>query len=307
MDLEKLKLFAVVARHGSVSRAAIALGAAASAVSRNISLLEQECGGRLFHRTGRGVVLTDLGSRLIGRISAPLQQIESVAEEVQASAGELVGTVRVGILAAVAHPMVRSLFEALVARHPAIRLHFVQGSSDQLDEWLANGQIDLAILTRNSRTAAKGEQLLAVLDSYLVGAAGSPVTRASTIRFARLDGIPLVMQGPLNGLRVTLEAMARRKGIRLNVILESDALSILKDVVSAGGCYMISTWLAVEKEVAAGTLEVSRILNPGIQRLVTLKLSTPASRASREVARLIRSIGIPGRGSQGRTRAASAA
>jgi LysR family nitrogen assimilation transcriptional regulator len=295
MDLAKLKLFAVVAKHGSVSRAAIAVGSAASAISRNIALLEQECGGRLFYRTGRGVVLTELGSKLITRIRPPLQEIEQVVDELQASAGDLVGTVRVGILAAVAHPMVGELFRRLSIQHPAIRLHFVQGSSDQLDGWLANGMIDLAILTRNSKAATKNEQLLAILDSYLVGATESPMTRSDTLRFARLNGIPLVLQGPNNGLRVALEAMAKKKGIRLKVIMESDALSILKDVVTEGGCYMISTWQAVEKEVMSGTLRVSRILNPGIQRYVTLTMSTPASQASRAVARMIRAIGIQGR------------
>ncbi len=292
MDIAKLKLFSVVAQHGSISRAAIALGAATSAVSRNISLLERECSGRLFYRTGRGVALTELGTRLLSKLDEPLRAIERISAEVQANAGELAGTVRVGVLAALSQPLASSLFNALRAKHPAIRLYFVQGSSDQLDEWLASGQIDLAVLTRNSKAATKNEQLLGVLDGYLIGPKDDVLTRAPTIKFARLNQIPLVVQGAHNGLRIALEAAARIRGIRLKVIMESDALSILKAVVADGGGYMVSTGQAVEQEVQSGMLQASRIMSPGIQRYVTLSMSKPASLASREVARIIRAIGI---------------
>ncbi|MBE0615696.1 MAG: LysR family transcriptional regulator, partial [Burkholderiales bacterium] len=64
MDLRRLRAFGAVAAHGSFSRAAAVLGLDASALSRQVALLERELGGRLFHRTGRGVALTELGERL---------------------------------------------------------------------------------------------------------------------------------------------------------------------------------------------------------------------------------------------------
>jgi len=295
MDIAKLKLFSVVAQHGSISRAAIALGAATSAVSRNITLLERDCSGRLFYRTGRGVALTELGTRLLSKLNEPLGAIERITEEIQANAGELGGTVRVGVLAALSPALVSAVFNALRAKHPAIRLYFVQGSSDQFDEWLANGQIDLAVLTRNSKAATKNEQLLGVLDTYLIGPKDDPLTRAPTIKFSQLNEIPMVVQGAQNGLRIALEATARAKGIRLKVLMESDSLSILKAVVAGGGGYMVSTGQAVEQEVQFGTLQASHITSPGVQRYVTLAMSKPASVASREVARIIRAIGIPQR------------
>ena len=53
-DLRALRAFASVAEHGSLTRAATALEVAQSALSRRITALEKELGGRLFHRTGRG-------------------------------------------------------------------------------------------------------------------------------------------------------------------------------------------------------------------------------------------------------------
>lgn len=289
MDIEKLKLFAEVARYGSISRASVALGSAPSAISRNVSLLERDCGGRLFYRTGRGVALTELGARILSRIKEPLRVIDQVAEEVQATAGELVGTVRLGVLAAVARPLVSSLFPTLRTKHPGVRLCLVQGTSGQLDELLANRQIDLAVVTRNRRAAVRNEPLLAVLDAYLIGAKGDALTSGPSVKFARLDRIPLILQGMHTGLRIAIEANARAKRITLQVVMETDALSILKDIVVDGGGYMVSTLPAVEREVEAGNLQASRIVSPAIPRFVTLAMAKPASAACREVAKIVRS------------------
>jgi Bacterial regulatory helix-turn-helix protein, lysR family len=61
MDLKQLKTFVEVADNGSYARTANLVGTAQSALSRQLSALERGLGGRLFHRNGRGVVLTELG------------------------------------------------------------------------------------------------------------------------------------------------------------------------------------------------------------------------------------------------------
>ena len=61
MDYAAWKLFLDAAEFGSLSKVAMAYGTSQPHISRQIRDLEQECGGRLFERTGRGVVLTELG------------------------------------------------------------------------------------------------------------------------------------------------------------------------------------------------------------------------------------------------------
>ena len=55
MDYAAWKLFMDAAELGSLSKVAFAYGTSQPHISRQISELEQECGGRLFQRTGRGV------------------------------------------------------------------------------------------------------------------------------------------------------------------------------------------------------------------------------------------------------------
>ena len=70
MDIRQLKTFVEVAANGSYARTAAIVGVAQSALSRQMSALERGIGGRLFHRTGRGVVLTELGERMLPRARA---------------------------------------------------------------------------------------------------------------------------------------------------------------------------------------------------------------------------------------------
>ena len=70
-----LKLFLEVADLGSFSKAAVARRTVQSHISRQISELERECGARLFRRTGRGVVLTDLGERIAPRVRTWLAEM----------------------------------------------------------------------------------------------------------------------------------------------------------------------------------------------------------------------------------------
>ena len=70
MDYAAWKLFIDAAELGSLSKVAWPMARAKPHISRRIGELEQECGGRLFQRTGRGVVLTELGQRIAPKVRA---------------------------------------------------------------------------------------------------------------------------------------------------------------------------------------------------------------------------------------------
>ena len=67
MNHAALKLFTEVAELGSLTKTALLHGTTQPHISRQIGDLERACGGRLFQRTGRGVVLTDLGEQIMPR------------------------------------------------------------------------------------------------------------------------------------------------------------------------------------------------------------------------------------------------
>jgi DNA-binding transcriptional LysR family regulator len=101
LDWDKLRIFHTAAESGSFTHAAEKLNMSQSAVSRQISALEEDLGLKLFIRHARGLVLTEVGEQLFRtahRMQAELQAVESQMSESQdVPTGQLIITTTVGI------------------------------------------------------------------------------------------------------------------------------------------------------------------------------------------------------------------
>src|SRR6201999_3673171 len=101
LDWDKLRIFHTAAESGSVIHAAEKLNMSQSAVSRQISALEEDLNLKLFIRHARGLVLTEVGEHLFRtahRMYSELQQVESQMSESQdVPTGQLLITTTVGI------------------------------------------------------------------------------------------------------------------------------------------------------------------------------------------------------------------
>ena len=181
MDYAAWKLFIDAAELGSLSKVAVAYGTSQPHISRQIGELEQECGGRLFQRTGRGVVLTELGQRIAPKVRAWMASTDQLANDVRTSAGTPIGKVRIGSLPSTAHPLVSTLYKQLKERYPLIQLAVREGQGAQLETWLEDGSVDLAILYRTSKSPKNGDTYLVETSTYLVSAAGDPLTSRPTV------------------------------------------------------------------------------------------------------------------------------
>src|SRR5437016_1361843 len=82
MDLKRLRTFVAVADFGTVSKAALRLRISQSALSRQISDLEYECGFKLFDRIGRRLFLTTRGELVLADCRSVLGQIGSLGERI---------------------------------------------------------------------------------------------------------------------------------------------------------------------------------------------------------------------------------
>ena len=235
MEYAAWKLFIDAAELGSLSKVAVAYGTSQPHISRQIGELEQECGGRLFQRTGRGVVLTELGQRIAPKVRAWLAGTEQLVNDVRTSAGTPIGKVRIGSLPSTAHPLVSTLHERLKERYPLIQLAVREGQGAQLETWLEDGSVDLAILYRTSKSPANGDTYLVETSTYLVSAAGDPLTSRPTVRFSKLHNLPLVLFCRPSSWRNHLEEIAAERKISLNVVLEADSLSLQTRIASEGG------------------------------------------------------------------------
>lgn len=292
MNLKQLQSFVWVAEQGSLARASAATDAAESLISRHIAALESEWGDRLFERTGRGMALSDFGRRMLPQVRAALEQVGRLDGLARESAGVPTGTVHIGVLPSLARQLLPLLFADLRASAPAVTLHAAEGFSGNLDEQLASGRLDLAVINRYGASALRGEEVLGTADTYLIGKAGSELLAEGNVPFKVLAHVPLVLPSVPNGLRATLDQLSRRHAVHLDVVMEVDSSGSMKDVALSGHAYTLLPLMAVKEELERKTLGAAKVVKPTIRRTIALALTTqrPLSRAARHVASRIRHL-----------------
>ncbi len=283
MDLKNLRVYTRIAEAGSLTRAAAALGIAQSALSRQLSELEQEFGGRLFFRTGRGVLLTELGESLMPRAQALLLEADQLLEEAQAAQRKPAGIVNLGVIPSLSQPLIGMLLTYTQARYPGIRLRVFEGYSGEIEAWLANGKIDIGIYNRYRAASTRLQEVLFETEMRLVTAAGSALAARRELRLADLAATPLALPVRPNSLRAVLDSLTLRAGIELNVVLEADSGVVIKDAILRGGLHSILPSHAVSAEIADGSLVAVRLADPVIRQTVLMDISRqrPATAATR--------------------------
>lgn len=287
-----LKLFVDIADSGSISGVAAERGTAQSYISRLINQLERQCGSRLFRRTGRGVVLTEVGERLLPRVRSWLASTEELEDEIASTTGAVIGRVRVGVLPSTADNLAPELYRRARDQFPGIKLYIVEGQGPQLDGWIENGKLDIALLFRYGERDDREEKILTKTDTYLVGPAGDKITASPTVEFARLAGLQLVLPSHPSAWRSTLDDIGRQTQTKLTIAVEADSLSFQKSLVEKGLCYTLLGPYAIAGEVAANRLQASKIVQPRIRRTIRLVMSQhgPLTLACRTAVKLISTI-----------------
>lgn len=288
METRSLRYFVTVAELGSFSAASRRLRIAQPALSRHVKALEDGLGVPLLLREARGVRMTKEGEELLRHAREALERLDLLPRLVGRRAARVSGRVVIGLPTSVAAVLAKPLLQATMARYPEVRLHLIESLSGFLQEWIESGRLDLSVLY--DPVPGPGARLDPILieDLWLVGAPTAGADAADEIRLEELPRFPLVVPGASHSHRRLVEGMALSHGLRLNVLAEVDALSVLKSLAADGKVFTILPSSAVHEEVTAGRLQARRIVEPVISRSVALVSSTARSdsQACQAVARL---------------------
>jgi len=282
--------FVKVAELGSVSRAAVASDVPQSVVSRHIAQLESDAGSRLFRRTGRGVVLTELGQQLYPRIKRLIAESESFADEVRASRGVPVGDVRLGLLPSTVPSLAGPLYQHVLKQFPKVRLHLMEGSSSQLQEMLDEGRLDLSLLLRDGGESSVDEPVLMEGALCLVLASSDPLAGRQEIRFEEVAKLPLVLPGEPHPLRERLSSLARKLGLSLQIAAEANSIRLQHEIAASGAGYAITSLSIAPHD--RQRLVALKIVEPVLARAVVLAVARhrPHTLATREIQGLVLSM-----------------
>jgi LysR family nitrogen assimilation transcriptional regulator len=292
MDIRQLKTFVEVAANGSYARTAAVVGVAQSALSRQMSALERSIGGRVFHRTGRGVVLTELGERLLPRARALVADAAALADAARRERAQPHGEVTLGVVPVASRGLIAALAGELRHLYPDIRLRALEGYSGQVEEWLASGRVEIAIYNRYRRGRVANAEPLARADVHLITRRDHPMARRRELAIRSLAEIPLALPVRPNSLTSVLTGLAASQHFELDIRFEAGSTPLIRDVMLASGLATISPRDVFAREIAAGELHAVPIVRPKILQTTWMSVSShhPPSDAAQLVARLIRQL-----------------
>ena len=293
MDYEKLKIFVQVAECGSLSKAASLNHIGPSALSRQLSTLETDFGGRLLHRTGRGVSLTEFGNRILPNAKKLLAETARFAAEIDSAASICRGVVHIGCVTSLAPRLITPLLLQARQRYPEVLLHVVTGMSGQVEQWVADGTVDFGFVIRHGATNLITDDHVLITSSplCLVAAPGDRLTCKTAVPFTDLHEVPLIQPGPATS-RQSLEEIARELSVCLNVIAEVDSLDLIKNLVARRGGYALLLEMSIKEDVKAGVLSAAKVIEPEMIGHVCLVHGPKktGNRASREIGIFARQV-----------------
>jgi LysR family nitrogen assimilation transcriptional regulator len=242
MDLRQLEYFVTVAELGSFSRAALTLDVAQPALSRQVRLLEVELRQNLLQRHGRGAVPTEAGQVLLEHARGILHQVGRARDELARLRGGLTGRVAVGLPPSVARALAVPLVRAFGRQLPEAHLSIAEALSTNMQEQVASGRLDIAVLY-NARPVPGLEIAPLAMDELVLVQSARAAPRAARHAHrpagagAPAAGDPQPAQRHPHARR----APVGRLGVQPQVALEIDGVAAILDLVADGaGCAVLS-------------------------------------------------------------------
>ncbi|MFD7198314.1 LysR family transcriptional regulator [Streptomyces sp. NPDC059893] len=145
IEARRLHILRAVADHRTVTAAAAALYLTPSAVSQQLTALEQETGHRLVERGAKGVRLTPAGEILLTHTNAVLAQLERAESELAAYSSGEAGTVTVAAFATGIGLVVGPALTRLALTAPGIRVRVQDAEGDASLPMVLDRQVDVAV------------------------------------------------------------------------------------------------------------------------------------------------------------------
>ncbi len=143
--LDLYRIFQIVCKSKSFSKAAQALYMTQPAISQAIAQLEKELGTHLFYRTPKGVTLTTEGQLLYDYVKSAIGILEAGEGKILEFQNLTTGQLRIGVGDTISRYYLLPALEAFSKKYPGIKLKILNGTTSEIVSYIKAGEADLGI------------------------------------------------------------------------------------------------------------------------------------------------------------------
>ena len=237
MNLQQLRYLCAIVDHGlNVTDAAAALFTSQPGISKQVRLLEDELGARVFVRQGKRFTgLTQAGEALIATARRALQEVENLKRMGAEFRNDDAGTLTIATTHTQARYVLPPVLRGFLQRYPRIRLALHQGNPVQVAEHTLRGEVDVGIATE----AIASYPELVTLPCYqwnrcVLAPRGHPLTNARPLTLAAIARHPIVTYDTAFTGRSQINAAFEAAGLAANVVLSALDADVIKTYVELG-------------------------------------------------------------------------
>jgi len=229
------QVFLAIAREGHLTRAARSLHRTQPAVSSQLKKLEEELGVQLFHRTAKGMVLTEAGTLYRRYVEQAATWLEDGRRALENLGSLAQGQLAIGAGATATTYLLPSVLRAYHERYPGIRLHVREQGSSAVAEAVRDGSLDLGVVT----TPVDDDAGLAFSpwvddELQLIVPPGGPLDRSESFDWADLEGVPLVLFEAGSAVRRLIDDAFRAAGVDPVIAMELRSIESIRQMVAQG-------------------------------------------------------------------------
>lgn len=233
VTFRQLRVFAEVARQGSVQRAAEALHLTPPAVSMQIREVETQVGLPLFDRTGRRIMLSSAGEYFLTyarRLLGTLKEAEdAMARLTRVESGRLT----IGMVSSAKYYLPRLLAQ-FHAEHPAVEVRLRLGNREDLVAAMQANEVDVSVMGRPPKDWPNRAEPFAAHPHGLIVAPAHPFATMDAVPAEALAREPFIVRETGSGTRAALESYLGAHHLQPVFVMEMDSTEAIKQSVMAG-------------------------------------------------------------------------
>lgn len=243
MNLRQLRYFLALAQDKNFGRAAERLHISQPPLTRQIRALEQSVGAQLFHRTPKGVELTEVGKVLLEEAPNLLAVAQRTQERVQRSAQGLAGRLDIGLFTSSVLDVIPRILTSFHAQRPDVQLGLHTMNKPQQIEALLERRIDIGFNRLVPITPGIKVEVVARERMLVALPKNHALCTHETLSLAELEDQPMIVYPnlPVSGLAQKVAEAFRREERRLHVVQEVEDVLTSLSLVSAGFGVCITT------------------------------------------------------------------
>ncbi|MBX3364880.1 MAG: LysR family transcriptional regulator [Phycisphaeraceae bacterium] len=255
MELTPLRYFVIIAETGHMTRAARTIGVTQPALSAMLKKLEAEVKSDLFHRTGKGVELTEAGRVFLEYARDTIRRAEAGLAAVRELMGLERGSIRIGAGATATGFILPRVVSVVRRQFPGLRFFIREAGSRAVAAAVLSGELDLGLVTLPVEHPG-GDDLTAVQtiedELRLIVPPGEGLRSdavAGTFAWHDLAGVSMVGFEAGSAVREVIDRAAAGAGVSLDYVMELRSIEAIKHMVEAGiGAGFVSRFALEEDE-----------------------------------------------------------